>query len=99
MSAGPIQLQNRKLAEAMITAGLPFAPTSQEKCSPCLNTYTPGMLRDRGHIQGGIEAKAFEVKVLELAGKGITGQPTFFFERTGNAESFVKAWDDTASPL
>lgn len=91
-------MPQRKIAEAMITAGIPFA--EPEQGGPCLNSYTPGFLRDRGIIgKAGIGMPAFEKKVIETHERQIAGHVTFFFQRTTEAENFIKAWDETAESI
>ncbi len=90
-------MPNRRLAEGMITAGIPFA--TPDEGGPCLNYYTQGLLKDRGWAKGPLPNKAFEERVLAVAQSGATnaaGHVVFFFERTAEAQSFVKAWDATA---
>lgn len=95
---GPIQMPNAQLAQAAITAGIPFA--SPEEGGPCRNEYTPGFLRDRRIIgENGVELRELELRVLETAERGIAGHVTYFFERTPEAESFIKAWDTISETI
>lgn len=97
MNQQPIVMPNRKLAEAMITAGIPFASREEEEYTPTMNQYTPGLLRDKRIIGGNpISPKKFEEAVLETADRKIQGSVTFFFRRTKEAEDCVAAWDKTA---
>lgn len=96
MNPGPIQMPNIKLAHAMITAGIPLDFTE----GPTANFYTPGLLRDR-RIMGDapIGLAEFERRVLDMAESGKPGAVTFFFERTREAEDFIKAWDETTESI
>ncbi len=104
MTPGPIQMPNLRLAHAMITAGIPLA--SGEDGGPATNYYTPGLLRDRRVIPAdtlgrpiGVKPEEFERRVLEMAEAGRAGAVTFFFQRTREAENFIKIWDETAEAI
>lgn len=101
-----IAMPNRKIAEAMITAGIQFARPEDEPFSPCINEYTPGWLRDRKVIgSNGMSPKVMEITVLDVAERGVRlaemgkneneccGSVTYFFQRTKEAEDFIEAWD------
>lgn len=91
-----IQMPNRKLAEGMITAGIPF----DKENGPCLNFYTPVFLRSKRIIgDNPVTPEAFERKVIETAEMGIHGNVVYFFERTREAENFIKEWDKTADTI
>lgn len=82
----------------MITAGIPLA--SGEEGGPCINEYTPGLLRDKRIIGANpIGPTEFERKVLETAERRIVGSVTFFFERTAEADRFIEAWDKTTDAI
>lgn len=100
-----ILVPNRKMGEAMVTAGIPF----DKDQGPAINSYTPGFLRDRRIISAaGIGTYRFEQLVIETAERGArlaemgknenecTGSVTYVFERTKEAESFIAAWDAMA---
>lgn len=93
-------MPNRKLAEAMISAGIPFA--NHDEGGPCQNHYTPALLRDRGWAKGDLPPKAFEERVLAVAQSGAVnaaGTVVFLFERSAEAEALIKAWDETAQAV
>lgn len=94
----PIQMPNVKLAEAAITAGIPFA--SYEEGGPCRNEYTAGFLRSRRIIgENPINVREFERIVIDTAERGIAGHVTYFFERTPDAQAFISAWDKTSEAI
>lgn len=88
-SVDPIQVPNRKLAEAMLSCGCEVEDIS--------NQYTPGLLRDRKLIGAGpITEEKFERRVIEVAQGKMQGSVIFFMRRTSRAESVIAAWDGTA---
>lgn len=87
----PFSTQNKKLAEALITAGCTLA--GREHSGPTINTYTPNLLRDKGVIKGGVTHQAFEIAVLGAVERKIPGAVSFLFERNAVLDRCIKAFD------
>lgn len=85
----PIQMPNRQLAQAMLDAGCELEGVQNE--------YTGGFLRSRGLMsKNQVSERVFEESVISAAKIGVMGNVTFFFKRTGKAESMIAAWDKIA---
>lgn len=94
MKDEPFQTNNRRLAEALITAGCTLAP--REKNGPSMNIYTAGKLRDLRIVKPDhrLTEKELEIYTLQAVDRKKEGDVFVLFEQNAMLGRCIKAFDD-----